>query len=113
MSDLGEFLDMPVRTYSSGMSTRLSFAVSTSIRPDILLIDEGIGAGDAAFIQQARERLKSFIGDAGLLVLASHSDELLRQWCTTAIWMEHGRARMIGELEDVQRAYRKSLGAAN
>lgn len=113
MSDLGEFLDMPVRTYSSGMSTRLSFAVSTSIRPDILLIDEGIGAGDAAFLQQARQRLKSFIGEAGLLVLASHADELLKQWCTTAIWMEHGRARMIGELEDVQRAYRESLGAAN
>lgn len=111
ISELGEFLDMPMRTYSSGMSTRLSFAVSTSVKPDILLIDEGIGAGDAAFLQQARQRLKSFIGEAGLLVLASHADELLKQWCTTAIWMEHGRMRMHGPLAEVLDAYKESVRA--
>jgi len=109
ISDLGEFLDMPLRTYSSGMATRLAFAVSTSIRPDILLIDEGIGAGDAAFLQQAKERMRTFIGEAGLLVLASHSDELLRQWCTTALWMEHGRVRMHGDIEEVLAAYHASI----
>lgn len=109
VSDLGAFLDMPLRTYSSGMATRLAFAVSTSIRPDILLIDEGIGAGDAAFLQQAKERMRSFIGEAGLLVLASHSDELLRQWCTTALWMEHGRVRMQGDIEEVLAAYHASI----
>ncbi len=111
VSDLGEFLDMPLRTYSAGMATRLAFAVSTSIRPDILLIDEGIGAGDAAFLVQARERMKRFIGEAGLLVLASHADEMLRQWCDTGIWMEHGRMRMQGDIEDVLAAYHESLAS--
>jgi ABC-2 type transport system ATP-binding protein/lipopolysaccharide transport system ATP-binding protein len=109
VSDLGEFLDMPLRTYSAGMSTRLAFAVSTSIRPEILLIDEGIGAGDAAFLAQARERMQRFISEAGLLVLASHADDLLRQWCQTGIWMEHGRMRMHGEIEEVLAAYHASL----
>jgi ABC-type polysaccharide/polyol phosphate transport system ATPase subunit len=104
-SELGGFLDMPIRTYSSGMATRLAFAISTSIVPDILLIDEGIGAGDAAFLERAKERMESFVGGAGLLVVASHSDDLLRQWCTTGIWMEHGRMRMHGEIEDVLAAY--------
>lgn len=107
---LGEFLDMPLRTYSAGMSTRLAFAVSTSITPDILLIDEGIGAGDAAFIAQAKERLKRFIGDAGLLVMASHTDSLLREWCDTGLWMEHGRLKMAGPIEDVLAAYGASTG---
>ncbi|WP_019996346.1 ABC transporter ATP-binding protein [Aureimonas ureilytica] len=109
VSDLGEFLDMPLRTYSAGMSTRLAFAVSTSIQPDILLIDEGIGAGDAAFIAQARERMRTFVGEAGLLVLASHADDMLRQWCQTGIWMEHGRMRMHGGIEEVLAAYQASL----
>ncbi|RIY03776.1 ABC transporter ATP-binding protein [Aureimonas flava] len=111
VSDLGAFLDMPLRTYSSGMATRLAFAVSTSIRPDILLIDEGIGAGDAAFLQQAKERMQRFIGEAGLLVIASHSNDLLRQWCTTALWMEHGRMRMHGDIDEVLKAYQASVSA--
>ena len=111
VSGLGEFLDMPLRTYSAGMATRLAFAVSTSIQPDILLIDEGIGAGDAAFLVQARERMQSFIGDAGLLVMASHSNDLLRQWCTTALWMEHGRLRRQGSVDEVLKAYGESIRA--
>jgi ABC-2 type transport system ATP-binding protein/lipopolysaccharide transport system ATP-binding protein len=106
---LGDFLDMPMRTYSSGMSTRLAFAVSTSIRPEILLIDEGIGAGDAAFLAQANERMRNFIGDAGVLVMASHSDDLLRAWCSEGVWMEHGRMRMRGPIDEVLTAYAQSL----
>ena len=108
-SGLGEFLDMPLRTYSAGMSTRLAFAVSTSITPEILLIDEGIGAGDAAFLAHAKERLRSFIGEAGLLVMASHSAELLQQWCSTGIWMEHGQMRMHGTMGEVLAAYEASV----
>ncbi|WP_312793794.1 ABC transporter ATP-binding protein [Tianweitania sp.] len=107
-SGLGEFLNMPMRTYSAGMGTRLAFAVSTSITPEILLIDEGIGAGDAAFLQHAKERLRNFIGEAGLLVVASHSEELLRQWCTTGLWMEHGRQRAIGPLDEILAAYNEA-----
>jgi ABC-2 type transport system ATP-binding protein/lipopolysaccharide transport system ATP-binding protein len=110
-SGLGEFLNMPLRTYSAGMGTRLAFAVSTSITPDILLIDEGIGAGDAAFLQHAKERLRTFIGEAGLLVMASHSEELLRQWCTTGLWMEHGRQRAIGPIEEILAAYNQAHSA--
>lgn len=105
LTGLGDFLNMPLRTYSAGMSTRLAFAVSTSITSEILLLDEGIGAGDAAFIAQAEERMQSFIGDAGLLVIASHSDELLRRWCTTGVWMEHGQMRMIGSIDEVISTY--------
>ncbi|KKN78159.1 hypothetical protein LCGC14_0352600 [marine sediment metagenome] len=112
-SGLGDFLNMPLRAYSSGMSTRLSFAVSTSFRPEILLIDEGIGAGDAAFLAQAKARLESFIGEAGLLVMASHSDELLRQWCDEGLWMEHGKMRMRGPIDDVLAAYHASVAASS
>lgn len=109
LTGLGEFLDMPLRTYSAGMSTRLAFAVSTSIKPDILLIDEGIGAGDAAFLVQANERMRTFIGEAGILVMASHSNDLLRSWCTDGLWMEHGRIRMQGPIEAVIAAYEDSI----
>ncbi len=109
LTGLGEFLNMPLRTYSSGMSTRLAFAVSTSIKPDILLIDEGIGAGDASFVAQASERIQSLIDRAGILVMASHSDDLLRSWCTEGVWMEHGRIRMRGNIEAVLKAYASSV----
>lgn len=110
LTGLGEFLDMPLRTYSAGMSTRLAFAVSTSIRPDVLLVDEGIGAGDAAFLAQAKERMRNFIGAAGILVLASHSNDLIREWCTEGIWLEHGGVRMRGAVEEVLAAYTESVG---
>ena len=105
---LGSFLDMPLRTYSAGMHTRLAFAVSTSITPDVLLIDEGIGAGDAAFLAQAQARLESFIGEAGLLVIASHSAGLLRQWCTMGLWMEHGAVRLYDDIDTVLEVYEAS-----
>ena len=108
-SELGEFLDMPIRGYSAGMTTRLAFAISTAITPDILLIDEGIGAGDAAFLSRAKARMDRFIGATGLLVMASHSDHLLQEWCTTGIWMEHGRLRMQGELNAVLAAYHQHI----
>lgn len=110
LTGLGEFLDMPLRTYSAGMSTRLAFAVSTSIRPDVLLVDEGIGAGDAAFLAQAKERMRNFIGSAGILVLASHSNDLIREWCTEGLWLEHGRVRMRGVVDEVIAAYTDSVG---
>lgn len=109
LTGLGEFLDMPLRTYSAGMSTRLAFAISTAISPEILLIDEGIGAGDAAFLSQAQERMRKFIGKAGILVMASHSNDLLLSWCTKGIWMEHGRIRMQGRIDEVIKAYKDSL----
>ena len=104
-TELGAFLDMPIRTYSAGMQARLSFAISTSIKPEILLLDEGIGAGDAAFIDKARARIQSFISQAGILVLASHSRGLLSQLCSRAVRLEHGRIIDNGPLEEVLERY--------
>src|SRR5262249_19827656 len=80
-SELGEYLDLPVRTYSSGMLTRLSFAIATSIDPDILLLDEGLATGDVRFAARAEERLNHLIARSSILVLASHSDAMIETMC--------------------------------
>jgi ABC-2 type transport system ATP-binding protein len=105
-TELGDYLSMPLRTYSTGMRVRLALGVVTSIDPEILLLDEGIGAVDAAFLEKARGRLSDLFDRAGLLVFASHSDEFLRELCDTAIWMEHGQVRQQGPLEGILRAYK-------
>jgi ABC-2 type transport system ATP-binding protein len=97
---------MPLRTYSTGMRVRLALGVVTSIDPEILLLDEGIGAVDASFLEKSKQRLVALVERSGLLVFASHSDEFLRELCDTAIWMEHGRIRQQGDLDDVLRAYK-------
>ena len=106
-TELGPFLSMPMRTYSNGMQTRLSFAISTSIEPEILLLDEGIGTGDSAFIEKANVRLHRFIERTGILVLASHSNELVRKFCNKALLMEHGRMVRFGPVEEVLAAYER------
>jgi ABC-2 type transport system ATP-binding protein len=105
-TELGDFLRMPLRTYSTGMRIRLALGVVTSIDPEILILDEGIGAVDAAFLEKSKKRLAELVERAGLLVFASHSDEFLRELCDTAIWMEHGRIRKQGPIEDVLAAYK-------
>jgi ABC-2 type transport system ATP-binding protein/lipopolysaccharide transport system ATP-binding protein len=111
-TELGPFLDLPVRTYSAGMQARLAFAMATCIEPEILLLDEGIGAGDAQFLEKANERLDQFIKKAGILVLASHSVELVRRLCNKAILMEHGRMLWSGDLEQGLTVYRERQAAA-
>ncbi|WP_448617634.1 galactan export ABC transporter ATP-binding subunit Wzt/RfbE [Geodermatophilus sp. URMC 65] len=105
-TELGNFLQMPLRTYSTGMRVRLALGVVTSIDPEILLLDEGIGAVDATFLERAKGRLKDLVDRAGLLVFASHSDDLLEQLCTSALWMEHGTIRQQGPLREVLDAYK-------
>jgi ABC-2 type transport system ATP-binding protein len=104
-TELGEYLSMPLRTYSTGMRVRLAMGVVTSIDPEILLLDEGIGAVDAAFLERAKGRLKDLVDRAGLLVFASHSNEFLARLCNTAMWIDHGTIKMSGGIEDVVRAY--------
>ena len=111
-SELGEFLSLPIRTYSAGMRMRLAFSISTSIKPDIPLLDEGIGAGDAAFIGKAEARLAAFTARAGIIVLASHSDGLIRKVFRTALLMEHGRIVMHGGVDQVLDTYPKRLATA-
>lgn len=110
--DLGPFLNMPLRTYSAGMQTRLAFAVSTSIEPDILLLDEQIGAGDAAFMIKAQERLDALIARSGILVLASHSPGALQRMCTKAAVLEHGKLLFFGTVTEAQNIYAGTIGAA-
>lgn len=90
-TELGEFIDLPLRTYSAGMYARLAFAVSTVLRPDILIIDEGIGTGDARFIEKMRARLEGMIEASPILVLATHDEGLIRSLCTKRVVLEHGR----------------------
>jgi len=105
-TELGSFLSLPIRTYSAGMRMRLAFAVSTSIEPDILLLDEGIGAGDAAFLEKASRRLGEFTRKAAIIVLASHSEGLIRQMCDQAVLMEHGRVLRVGGTDEILEHYR-------
>jgi ABC-2 type transport system ATP-binding protein/lipopolysaccharide transport system ATP-binding protein len=104
-TELGDYLDMPVRTYSSGMVLRLTFAVATCYEPEILLMDEWISAGDAHFMAKARERIYSFIKKASDLVLASHNLEVCRRWCNKGAWMDQGSVRAFGPVEDVIAKY--------
>lgn len=106
-TELGDFLSVPIRTYSTGMRMRLAFAVATSIDPDILLMDEGIGAGDAAFLEKASQRLHEFTNRAAIIVLASHSEELVRKMCDTAVLMDHGRLKQVGPANEVLAGYRE------
>lgn len=104
-TELGDYLDMPVRTYSSGMVLRLTFAVATCFEPEILLMDEWISAGDAHFMTRAKERINSFIEKASVLVLASHNFEVCRKWCNKAVWMEKGQVREIGPVSEIIERY--------
>lgn len=103
--ELGEYLSLPVRTYSAGMMTRFGFAIATSIHPEILLLDEGLAAGDARFAERAARRIEALIGRSSILVLATHSDALLRQMCTKAVLMDKGRIVARGTVDDVLAIY--------
>lgn len=104
-TELGEYLYMPIRAYSMGMTLRLAFAISTAIAPDILVLDEMIGAGDAAFLVRAEARLKSFLSRTGILVVASHNMEMLQQWCNKGMLLERGKLIAYGPLEEVLARY--------
>lgn len=107
-SGLGSRCDDPVFSYSTGMQARLRFSILTSLRPDVLLLDEGIGAADASFTRKASNRLDEFMSNAGILVLASHGDDLLREQCDTALWLDRGIIRAQGAVNEVLRSYHDS-----
>ena len=104
-TELGEFLKLPLRTYSSGMLLRLAFAVTTAVVPEILIMDELIGAGDAAFVVKATARLNQMISNSHILVIASHDVEIVRRFCNRAALMETGRIVRMGPVEEVISAY--------
>jgi lipopolysaccharide transport system ATP-binding protein len=90
-SELGDYIEMPMRTYSSGMAMRLAFAISTSVKADIILMDEWLSVGDAGFAEKAQRRLKGLLDQAKILVLASHSREVIQANCSVVVQLEHGK----------------------
>ena len=104
-TELGDYLELPLRTYSAGMRARLMAALATSWRRDILLIDEGINAGDQAFQDKFARRINELLENAGLLVIASHSPDLLRKYCTRGVVLNHGEVRKIGSLDEALDCY--------
>jgi ABC-type polysaccharide/polyol phosphate transport system ATPase subunit len=107
VSGLGSYLHLPVRTYSAGMGVRLAFSIATAIDPEILLLDEGLGAGDESFAATARARVDGLLSRSRILVLASHSPELLQTWCNKAILLEHGRITHQGSVSETLEVYRE------
>lgn len=107
-SGLGGRIDHPVYSYSTGMQARLRFSILTALRPEVLLIDEGIGTADAEFTQRANRRLTEFMAGAGILVIASHGDSLLQEQCSRAIWLDRGAVRTIDSVDSVLRDYHES-----
>lgn len=102
---LGDFIDMPMRTYSSGMQMRLAFAISTVGSPEILLLDEWLSVGDESFREKAEERLTQLVDDSKILVLASHSRVLVERLCSRGVWIESGKVREDGPIGEVSNSY--------
>lgn len=104
-TELGEYLNLPIRTYSAGMAIRLAFAIATAIEPEILLLDEAIGAGDIHFVAKATERAKALYGRSSIIVMASHDPGIVKTLCNRAILLESGRIIMTGDVEAVLSAF--------
>jgi len=106
-TELGDFMNLPVRTYSSGMMVRLLFAIATSVERDVVIIDELIGAGDAHFIAKAQARVSDMFTRAKILILATHSGDIATRMCNRAIWLDSGRPIMTGTAHEVWEAYKE------
>jgi ABC-2 type transport system ATP-binding protein/lipopolysaccharide transport system ATP-binding protein len=104
-TELGDYLDIPVRTYSAGMLARLTFGISTCFTPEILLLDEWLLAGDASFLSKAQSRLEAFIETTSIVVLASHNADVLQRWCSKGIWLQRGEVAAEGDVRSVLAAY--------
>lgn len=111
-TELGDYLDLPLRTYSSGMRLRLAFAIATAVDADILLLDEVIGVGDAGFQDKAARRLEQLHDRAEIVVLAIHNPAVIRQSCNKALWLERGTVRGFGDVQTVLDAYAAHTGGA-
>lgn len=104
-SELGQFIDSPIRTYSSGMLARLAFSVASVVEPEILIVDEILSVGDAAFQEKSRARMMELMGGGTTVLFVSHSMDQIREMCNRAVWLEQGRVKMIGKADEVCDAY--------
>jgi ABC-2 type transport system ATP-binding protein len=110
-ADLGAFLDLPLRTYSAGMIARLAFGIVTAVHPEVLVVDEGLNAGDAAFQKKAGKRLEEFMGRTGILVLATHVIDMLQRFCSDIIVLQQGTVAYRGPISEGLAYYQQSLEA--
>lgn len=110
-SELGEFLNMPVRYYSAGMSVRLAFSIATAIDPEILLVDEVLSVGDLAFQGKAKQRMREMMAQAHMIVMVSHDLTSLTTLCEQGVWLDHGQVRLAGPIKKVIDAYTDSVKA--
>lgn len=108
-SELGDFLNMPVRYYSAGMMVRLAFSIATAIEPEILIVDEVLSAGDLAFQAKARERMQMLMSSARAVIVVSHDLSSLALLCDRVLWLDHGHARLIGPTDEVIAAYTEQV----
>lgn len=104
-AEIGEFLDSPLKNYSSGMKARLGFSVATMVKPDILIVDEVLAVGDYKFQQKCMNRMRELLSGGTTLLFVSHNIEQVRTLCDHAVWLDHGKARMKGEINAVCDAY--------
>jgi len=111
-SELGEFLEMPVRYYSAGMMIRLAFAIATAIEPEILIVDEVLSVGDLSFQQKATKRIRAMMAQARLMVMVSHDLESLMRLSTRVVWMDHGQVKVVGDPKVIIPAYKQHFKMA-
>ncbi len=104
-SELGKFLEMPIRNYSSGMLARLAFSIATVVHPEILIVDEILAVGDAAFQAKSRQRMMELMGGGTTVLFVSHSLEQIRQMCSRVVWLDQGTVKMVGPAQEVCDAY--------
>ncbi len=109
-SELQDFLNVPVRNFSSGMVARLAFSIATIVDPEILIVDEILSVGDIAFQQKSENKMKSMIGGGTTVLFVSHSIEQIKNLCNRVVWLEHGKVREIGPAEEMCEKYKKSVG---
>lgn len=109
-SELQDFLDVPVRNFSSGMVARLAFSIATIVDPEILIVDEILSVGDIAFQKKSEDKMRSMIGGGTTVLFVSHSIEQIKKLCDRAIWLDHGKIKEIGSAKEICENYKKSVG---
>ena len=104
-SELGDFIEAPIRNYSSGMLARLAFSIATVVKPEVLIVDEILSVGDAAFQEKSRKRMLELMGGGTTVLFVSHNTEQIREMCKTVVWLERGRIKMVDKAQEVCNAY--------
>ena len=107
-SELGQFIELPIRNYSSGMLARLAFSVASVVNPEILIVDEILSVGDANFQEKSHNRMLELMGGGTTVLFVSHSLDQVREMCDRAVWLEHGQMKMLGKTDEVANAYERS-----